>query len=35
VKEAIEHQGPSVIHVKSSAEALSAFSTVSKLRGKA
>ena len=34
VKEAIDHDGPSVIHVKSSAEALSAFSTLSKLRNK-
>jgi acetolactate synthase-1/2/3 large subunit len=34
VQEAIDHPGPSVIHVKSSAEALSAFSTISKLRDK-
>jgi acetolactate synthase-1/2/3 large subunit len=34
VAEAIAHDGPVLIHVKSSAEALSAYSTISKLRGK-
>ncbi len=34
VAEAIAHDGPVLIHVKSSAEALSAYSSISKLRGK-
>ena len=33
VKEALEHDGATVLHVKSSAEALSAYSTISALRG--
>jgi acetolactate synthase-1/2/3 large subunit len=34
VAEAIAHDGPVLIHVKSSTEALSAYSSISKLRGK-
>ena len=34
IAEAIGHDGPVLIHVKSSREALSAYSTISKLRGK-
>ena len=33
VAEALSHDGPAVIHVRSSQEALSAYSTLSSLRG--